>query len=166
MEDQAAICNELIRLFPDFNWHVVAHSMGGAIGLLLSDDILARIKSFSNLEGNLMPEDCFTSRKVTDHSVQSFQNELLPKSTGNFRLGEQAHLRLARLTLQNDIPLQELNARADADYKNIRREMFLVCIPLYKIMDPKINLDNPPPNLNEDQLINTAVTHVLNKISP
>jgi hypothetical protein len=92
------------------------------------------------------------------------QNELLPKSTGNFRLGEQAHLRLARLTLQNDIPLQELNARADADYKNIRREMFLVCIPLYKIMDPKINLDNPPPNLNEDQLINTAVTHVLDKI--
>jgi len=96
---------------------------------------------------------------------QSFlQNELLPKSTGNFRLGEQAHLRLIRLILQNDIPLQELNARADADYKNIRREMFLVCIPLYKIMDPKINLDNPPPNLNEDQLINTTVAHVLDKI--
>jgi len=96
---------------------------------------------------------------------QSFlQNELLPKSTGNFRLGEQAHLRLTRLILQNDIPLQELNARADADYKNIRREMFLVCIPLYKIMDPKINLENPPPNLNEDQLINTTVAHVLDKI--
>ena len=92
------------------------------------------------------------------------QNELLPKSTGNFRLGEQAHLRLARLTFQNDIPLQELNARADADYKNIRREMFLVCIPLYKIMDPRINLDNPPPNLNEDQLINITVSHVLDKI--
>ena len=92
------------------------------------------------------------------------QNELLPKSTGNFRLGEQAHLRLARLTLQNDISLQELNARADADYKNIRREMFLVCIPLYKIMDPKIDLDNPPPNLNEDQLINTTVAHVLDKM--
>jgi hypothetical protein len=92
------------------------------------------------------------------------QTELLPKSTGNFRLGEQAHLRLIRLILQNDIPLQELNARADADYKNIRREMFLVCIPLYKIMDPKINLDNPPPNLNEDQLINTTVAHVLDKI--
>ena len=92
------------------------------------------------------------------------QNELLPKSTGNFRLGEQAHLRLARLKMQNDIPLQELNARADADYKNIRREMFLVCIPLYKIMDPKINLENPPPNLSEDQLINTTVSHVFDKI--
>jgi hypothetical protein len=92
------------------------------------------------------------------------QKELLPRSTGNFRLGEQAHLRLSRLKLQNDIPLQEINARADADYKNIRREMFLVCIPLYKIMDPKINLDNPPSNLNEDQLINITVSHVLDKI--
>jgi hypothetical protein len=100
---------------------------------------------------------------LTDY--QNFlQNELLPKSTGNFRLGEQAHLRLARLTLQNDIPLQELNARADADYKNIRREMFIVCIPLYKIMDPKINLENPPPNLSDDQLWNTAITHVFEKI--
>jgi hypothetical protein len=92
------------------------------------------------------------------------RNELLPRSIGNFRLGEQAHLRLSRLTLQNDIPLQELNARADADYKNIRREMFLVCIPLYKIMDPRINLDNPPPNLSEDQVITTTVSHVLDKI--
>jgi uncharacterized protein (DUF885 family) len=90
-------------------------------------------------------------------------NELLPRSTGNFRLGE-AHPRLVRLTFQNNIPLQELIARAQADYKNIRREMFLVCIPFYKIMDPKINLENPPPNLTEDQLINTTISHVLDKI--
>jgi len=90
-------------------------------------------------------------------------NELLPRSTGNFRLGE-VHPRLIRLSFQNNIPLQELIARAQADYKNIRREMFLVCIPFYKIMDPKINLENPPPNLTEDQLINTTISHVLDKI--
>jgi hypothetical protein len=92
------------------------------------------------------------------------QNELLPRSTGNFRLGPQAHLRFLRLKLQNNIPIQELDARADADYKNIRREMFLVCIPFYKIMDPQINLENPPANLTEAQLINTTVSHVLDKI--
>ncbi len=91
------------------------------------------------------------------------QNELLPRSTGNFRLGEQAHLRLARLTLQNDIPLQELLARAKADYRNIRREMFFTCVPSYKIMDPKIDLQNPPPSLTEDQLYNTVVSHVLDR---
>lgn len=96
---------------------------------------------------------------------QSFlQNELLARSTGSIRLGEQAHRRLVRLTFHNNIPLQELIARSNADYKNIRREMFLVCIPFYKIMDPKINLENPPSNLTEDQLINTTISHVLDKI--
>jgi uncharacterized protein (DUF885 family) len=96
---------------------------------------------------------------------QSFlQNELLPRSTGAIRLGQQAHQRLIRLTFQNNITLTDLIARAQADYKNIRREMFLVCIPFYKIMDPKINLDNPPPNLTEDQVINETISHVLNKI--
>ena len=89
------------------------------------------------------------------------QNELLPRSTGNFRLGPQAHQRLLQLTLQNNISIQELDARADADFKNIRREMFLVCIPLYKIMEPKIDLENPPASLTEDQLYNTVVSHVL-----
>ena len=99
---------------------------------------------------------------LTDYQY-FLQNQLLPKSTGNFRLGEQAHLRLARLTLQNDIPLQELLARAKADYRNIRREMFFTCVPSYKIMDPKINLENPPATLTEDQLYNTVVSHVLDR---
>lgn len=95
---------------------------------------------------------------------QSFlQNRLLPLSTGNIRLGE-THRRLIRLTFQSDIPLEDLVARSQVDYKNIRREMFLVCIPYYKIMDPKIDLEKPPPNLTEDQLYNETISHVLDKI--
>lgn len=92
------------------------------------------------------------------------QNELLARSTGSMRLGEQAHRRLVRLSFHSNIPLPDLIAQSKADYNNIRREMFLVCIPFYKIMDPKINLDNPPANLKEDQLINTTISHVLDKI--
>ncbi len=69
------------------------------------------------------------------------KNELLPKSTGNFRLGADTHLRLLRMTSQGNIPIEELVARANADFKNIRREMFLVCIPFYKIMYPNINIE-------------------------
>jgi hypothetical protein len=91
------------------------------------------------------------------------QNELLPKSTGSFRLVE-AHARLLRTTYQNNIPVQELAAQAQADAKNIQREMFLVCIPFYKIMDPKFDLNNPPANLTEEQIKTTVITHVLDKI--
>jgi len=93
------------------------------------------------------------------------QNELLPRSTGSFRLVE-AHARLVRTTFQNNIPVQELLAQSEADAKNIRREMFKTCFAFYKIMDPVFDIEKPPANLNanEDQLINSVVSHVLNKI--
>ncbi len=91
------------------------------------------------------------------------KNELLPRSTGTFMLGE-AHPRLIRDTLQNTLPLQDLVARAKADVSNIRREMFLCCMALYKIMDPKINIEQPPSNLTEEQLKNHVIGHVLDMI--
>lgn len=92
------------------------------------------------------------------------QNELLPRSTGNFRLGEQVHIRLMRLTAQNSIPFDELVARAKADYNNIRREMFLVCIPFFKIMYPHINLDQLGTQRSQDEVWNIAIQGVLDKI--
>ncbi len=92
------------------------------------------------------------------------QNELLPRSTGGFRLLE-AHARLVRTTFLNNIPVQELLAQAEADTKNIRNEMFKTCFAVYKIMDPLFDIENPPANLSsEDLLINAVVPHVFKKI--
>ena len=92
------------------------------------------------------------------------QNELLPKSSGNFRLAG-AHTRILRNLLKNDLPIQDIIARATADEKNIRRDMVLVCAPFYKIMDPPFDMDNPPSNLSEDQYINAVISHVLEKMN-
>jgi uncharacterized protein (DUF885 family) len=118
----------------------------------------APASSKSKLQSN------FAKAVTALEDYQNFlQNELLARSTGNFRL-LQAHRRLVRITFQNNIPIDELIARAQADYKNIRREMFLVTIPFYKIMDPVFNIEQPPSNLSEDQLFNATIGHVLDKI--
>src|SRR4030043_1398017 len=70
---------------------------------------------------------------VALEDYQSFlQTQLLPKSTGNFRLGDQAHSRLLTLTSEFSIPAQELVARAKADSNNIRNSMGLVCHHRYQ----------------------------------
>jgi uncharacterized protein (DUF885 family) len=92
------------------------------------------------------------------------QNDLLPKSTGNFRLGADTHLRLLRMTSQGNVPIDELVARANADVKNIRREMFLVCIPFYKIMYPGINLEQLTTQRSEEEVKNIVIKGVLDKI--
>jgi uncharacterized protein (DUF885 family) len=90
------------------------------------------------------------------------RNDLLARSTGNFRLGQQAHLRLLRLTGQGSLVLDELVGRAKADYNNIRREMALVCIPFYKIMYPNVNLEQM--NRPEDEIRTIIIKGVFDKI--
>ncbi|KFG01782.1 alpha/beta hydrolase [Streptomyces scabiei] len=49
-------------------FHVVGHSMGGLTALLLADQAPGRVASFTNIEGNVAPEDCFLSRQIVTHA--------------------------------------------------------------------------------------------------
>jgi len=90
-------------------------------------------------------------------------NELLPKSTGNFRLGE-AHARLLRLTLQNNIPVQELAERATADIKNITNvEMSMVCLPLYRLMYPEVDMQQMAAQRSDSETRRILIQGVLDK---
>lgn len=48
-------------------FHLVGHSMGGLGALLLAHGQPQRVLSFTNIEGNIAPEDCFLSRQIVDH---------------------------------------------------------------------------------------------------
>ncbi len=92
------------------------------------------------------------------------KGELLAKSTGNFRMPE-PHLRLLRRTTQGNLPiLEEIVQRSLADFNNIRREMFLVCIPFYKIMYPTVDIEQLGRTKGEEQTRNTVIQGVLDKI--
>ncbi len=92
------------------------------------------------------------------------KGELLAKSTGNFRMPE-PHLRMLRRTTQGNLPiLEEIVQRSLADFNNIRREMFLVCIPFYKIMYPHIDIEQLGRTKGEEQTRNTVIQGVLDKI--
>ncbi len=49
-------------------FHLVGHSMGGLTALLLANAHPERVLSFTDIEGNISPEDCFLSRQIVDHS--------------------------------------------------------------------------------------------------
>ena len=48
-------------------FHVVGHSMGGLTALMLAHRAPDRVLSFTDIEGNLAPEDCFPSRQIVTH---------------------------------------------------------------------------------------------------
>ncbi|ANH73301.1 hypothetical protein ACS15_0698 [Ralstonia insidiosa] len=48
-------------------FHLVGHSMGGLTALMLAHAHRHRVISFTDIEGNLAPEDCFLSRQIVDY---------------------------------------------------------------------------------------------------
>jgi hypothetical protein len=92
------------------------------------------------------------------------KGELLTKSSGNFRMPD-AHLRTLRMKTQGNLPiLEEVVQRSLADFNNIRREMFLVCIPFYKIMFPNVDIEQLGRTKGEEQTRNIVIQGVLDKI--
>ncbi len=59
---QAVLDQAGIRRF-----HLVGHSMGGLTALMLAHQEPDRVLSFTDIEGNLAPEDCFLSRQILTH---------------------------------------------------------------------------------------------------
>jgi len=48
-------------------FHLVGHSMGGLTSLMLANQFPDRVLSFTDIEGNIAPEDCFLSRQVINY---------------------------------------------------------------------------------------------------
>lgn len=48
-------------------FHLIGHSMGGLTALELAHAQPERVLSFTDIEGNVAPEDCFLSRQIVTH---------------------------------------------------------------------------------------------------
>lgn len=74
--------------------HLVAHSMGGAVGLLLARALGPKLATFVNVEGNLVAADCgLISRRTARASFEKFRDRQLPVFQDAVSSSRQAALR-------------------------------------------------------------------------
>lgn len=98
---------------------------------------------------------------VLEDYRQYLKSDLLPKSTGNFRLGDH-HRRMIQRLSGAALSQEELISRATKEVKDIRNEMLTVCYPLHKIMYPDVDIDKLQGE--PDTLINRIVKNIFDKI--
>ena len=60
------------------------------------------------------------------------QNDLLPRSDGNFRLGAEKFRKKLRFALASDLSMEEIMTRARADLKQTQSAIYETALPLYK----------------------------------
>jgi pimeloyl-ACP methyl ester carboxylesterase len=79
LEHQAGVLKSLIDGFASRRIHLVAHSMGGTIGLLLPDRILARLAGLYLVEPRLMKSSCGIAAEASRTSFEQFTADVFPR---------------------------------------------------------------------------------------
>src|SRR5213083_3508363 len=60
------------------------------------------------------------------------KNDLLPRSSGNFRLGSEKYRKKLRFALTSDLPMEEIMKRATADLQQTQTAIYETALPLYR----------------------------------
>ncbi len=94
MEEHAELCKLILTKFPQKRIHILGHSMGGAVGLILSGLIPEKIKSFISIEGNLVRDDCsILSRRTVAITLKEFKEHFFQKIRNQFKFSENKSFR-------------------------------------------------------------------------
>jgi len=83
------------------------------------------------------------------------QNDLLPRSDGDFRLGEEKYRKKLRFALASDLPMEEIMKRAKADLEQTQTAIYETALPLYRKYFP--NADPAAAGLADKHKVTAAV---------
>ncbi|MFQ5864656.1 MAG: DUF885 domain-containing protein [bacterium] len=91
------------------------------------------------------------------------KNELLPKSNGEFRIGDKKFRKKLHFTLTSDLSKEEILERAEADLIKTQNNMYETALPLFKKFFPNITDPTNKKLVIKKVLDNLAETHPNNE---
>jgi uncharacterized protein (DUF885 family) len=107
----------------------------GAINLVRTE-LAPLLDQAPQMKKELAPLQDKTAAALEDYK-KWLQNDLLPRSDGNFRLGAEKYRKKLRFALASDLPMEEIMKRAKADLEQTQTAIYETALPLYKKYFPK-----------------------------
>ena len=101
----------------------------GEISLIL-DDLGVFLEQAPDLRASFTGPRSRAIAALEEHA-RWLENELLPRSDGEFRLGRDLFERKLKLTLETDISIDEIQAAAQADLEATLATMLAIATPMY-----------------------------------
>src|SRR5580765_4355210 len=102
----------------------------GAINLVRTE-LAPLLDQAPQMKKELAPLQDKTAAALEDYK-KWLQKDLLPRSDGDFRLGEEKYRKKLRFALASDLPMEELMKRAKADLEQTQTAIYETALPLYK----------------------------------
>ena len=106
----------------------------GVISLIKGD--LQMFVDQAGMKADLAPAQTAAVAALEDYG-KWLETDLLPRSKGDFRLGEAKYRQKLKFALESDLSKEELLKRAEADLKATQNEMFGIAQVLYKQLNPE-----------------------------
>lgn len=107
----------------------------GTVSLIL-DDLQPFLDEEPDLRGEFVGPRARAIAALEDYAVW-LEEDLLPRSNGEFRLGRDLFARKLRLTLESDLSLDEIRESAWRDLETTRKQMYALALPLYRRFHPE-----------------------------
>jgi len=132
----------------------------GAIGLV-REGLAPLLNRAPQLKKELAPVQEKTAAALQDYR-KWLQDNLLPRSDGNFRLGAEKYRKKLRFALASDLSMEEIMKRAQADLRQTQTAIYETALPLYEKYFP--NAD--PATLTDKHKVTAAVLDKLAEQHP
>src|SRR5882724_9515470 len=125
----------------------------GSINLVRTE-LAALLDQAPQMKKELAPLQDKTAAALEDYK-KWLQNDLLPRSDGDFRLGEEKYRKKLRFALASDLPMEEIMKRAKADLEQTQTAIYETALALYKKYFP--NADPAAAGLADKHKVTAAV---------
>src|SRR5438093_9190084 len=125
----------------------------GAINLV-REGLALLLDRAPQMKKDLAPLQDKTAAALEDYK-KWLQNDLLPRSDGDFRLGAEKYRKKLRFALASDLPMEEIMKRAKADLEQTQTAIYETALPLYKKYFP--NADPAAAGLADKHKVTAAV---------
>ncbi|HLM60542.1 MAG TPA: DUF885 domain-containing protein [Pyrinomonadaceae bacterium] len=131
----------------------------GVVGLIQGD--LQMFIDQAGMKAELAPAQAKAVAALNDYG-KWLETDLLPRSNGDFRLGDEKYRQKLRFALDSDLSKEELLKRAEADLRATQDRMYRVAQPLFEKHFPN-GLDTV--RLTEAALKKFVIKSVLDKLA-
>jgi uncharacterized protein (DUF885 family) len=129
---------------------------------LLKEDLAPFLQQAPGMEAQLKPAIDAAVAALEAYGTW-LENDLLPRSNGDFRLGDDKWRQKLRFSLDSDLSKEDIYARATADLAATQQAMYQTALPLYKAYFPN---ETDEAKLADVKLVNKAVLDKLAETRP
>jgi uncharacterized protein (DUF885 family) len=137
---------------PEMHTKTAIQQNQGNIGLI-KDELTQFVAKSPKMEAELAPVRAAAVAALEEYG-QWLEKDLLPRSTGEFRLGDAMWRKKLRFSLDSDLSKEEIYARAQTDLKSTQEAMYATALPLFKQYFPN---EKDEAKLKDIKHVNKAV---------